>query len=76
MDIVETRRAEGQLILAYYFQQVGMNVLDANLMQGRIINLGISCKNGTATVPNRHCLLFKFQGNIACKCLLFYHKET
>ena len=74
MDIAETRGAEAQLILVYYFEQVGMNAFDANLMQGRIINLGISCKNATSTVPQHHCLLFKFQGYITCKCLLFYHK--
>lgn len=34
------------------------------MMQGRIINLGIACKNGTTTV--RHCILFKLQGTIEC----------
>ena len=52
--------------MTYFSLQVEGTVLNAHMLNGRIINLGILCSGNTT--QTQHCLLFKFQGTMKCKC--------
>ena len=44
------------------------------MFNGRIINLGILCSGNTT--QTQHCLLFKFQGTMKCKCDFNKHSQS
>ena len=44
------------------------------MLNGRIINLGILCSGNTT--QTQHCLLFKFQGTMKCKCDFKKHSQS
>ncbi|XP_068714881.1 uncharacterized protein [Montipora foliosa] len=50
----------------HYTLKVVTDTLAFELLQGRIINLGIACEKGTATAIASHCILFKLEGTIEC----------
>ncbi|XP_020631424.1 uncharacterized protein LOC110068387 [Orbicella faveolata] len=51
----------------YFNLKVGSNVLNTHLLRGRIINLGIYCRNTSTMQTQRGCLLFKLGGNMTCE---------
>ena len=53
--------------LIFFSLQVGSSVSNTHLLSGRIINLGIYCRNESTTQTRRGCLLFKLGGNITCE---------
>ena len=60
--------------MTFFSLQVEGTVLNAHMLNGRIINLGILC-NGNTT-QTQHCLLFKFQGTMKCKCDFNKHSQS
>ena len=57
-----------QLSTDYCFcSQVNEGVSGAEILKGRIINLGIRC-TFTNNVFTRKRLLFKYEGKLTCKC--------
>jgi len=60
--------------MTYFSLQVEGTVLNAHILNGRIINLGILCSGNTT--QTRHCLLFKFQGTMKCKCDFNKHSQS
>ena len=60
--------------MTYSSLQVEGTVLNAHMLKGRIINLGILCSGNTT--QTHHCLLFKFQGTMKCKCDFSKHSQS
>lgn len=60
--------------MTYFSLQVEGTVLNARMLNGRIINLGILCSGNTT--QTQHCLLFKFQGTMKCKCDFNKHSQS
>ena len=60
--------------MTYFSLQVEGTVLNAHMFNGRIINLGILCSGNTT--QTQHCLLFKFQGTMKCKCDFNKHSQS
>ena len=58
----------------FFSLQVEGTVLNAHMFNGRIINLGILCSGNTT--QTQHCLLFKFQGTMKCKCDFNKHSQS
>ena len=61
-------------IMTYFSPQVEGTVLNSHMLNGRIINLGILCSGNTTRT--QHCLLFKFQGTMKCKCDFNKHSQS